>query len=226
MTLAGTDRVRHDRRRDAPAIREGRIWPGAGLAAHGPHPARSLPARDPETRPRLHGLRRRLSWHGLVWHHTGRELHRAGPPPCNLAGESMGATVSLTASTELEDRVGRILAFNTYDYSGGVSRANRVAWLYVGGARLPAIGPVVAKLEKQTRPRHRLAGRSGRREQAAKSLPGRAASGRPSSSLPARGARGLSQRGQHDRRPSTIRSRHRPRHVDLRRSRLVANPRA
>ena len=32
-----------------------------------------------------------------------------------LAGESMGATVSLTASTELEDRVRRILAFNTYD---------------------------------------------------------------------------------------------------------------
>jgi pimeloyl-ACP methyl ester carboxylesterase len=33
-----------------------------------------------------------------------------------LAGESMGATVSLTASTELEGRVRRIVAFNTYDY--------------------------------------------------------------------------------------------------------------
>jgi pimeloyl-ACP methyl ester carboxylesterase len=66
-----------------------------------------------------------------------------------LAGESMGATVSLTASTELEDRVRRILAFNPYDYPGGVSRANRVAALYVGGARLPAIGPVVAKLENK-----------------------------------------------------------------------------
>src|SRR5213592_1769096 len=59
-----------------------------------------------------------------------------------LAGESMGATVSLTASTELEDRVRRVLAFNTYDYAKGVSRANRVASIYVGGARLPAIGPV------------------------------------------------------------------------------------
>jgi len=57
--------------------------------------------------------------------------------------------VSLTASTELEDRVRRILAFNTYDYSGGVSRANRVASIYVGGARLPAIGPVVAKMENK-----------------------------------------------------------------------------
>ena len=40
-----------------------------------------------------------------------------------LAGESMCATVSLTASTELEDRVRRIVAFNAYDYSEGVSRA-------------------------------------------------------------------------------------------------------
>jgi pimeloyl-ACP methyl ester carboxylesterase len=53
-----------------------------------------------------------------------------------LAGESMGATVSLTASTELEDRVRGIVAFTTYDYSKGVSRANRVASFYVGGARL------------------------------------------------------------------------------------------
>ncbi len=66
-----------------------------------------------------------------------------------LAGESMGATVSLTASTELEDRVRRILAFNPYDYFEGVSRANRVASIYIGGARLPAIGPVVAKMENE-----------------------------------------------------------------------------
>jgi pimeloyl-ACP methyl ester carboxylesterase len=55
-----------------------------------------------------------------------------------LAGESMGATVSLTASTELEDRVRGVVAFNTYDYPKGVGRANRVASIYVGGARLPA----------------------------------------------------------------------------------------
>jgi pimeloyl-ACP methyl ester carboxylesterase len=51
-----------------------------------------------------------------------------------LAGESMGATVSLTASTELEGRVRRVVAFNTYDYSKRVARANRVASIYVGGA--------------------------------------------------------------------------------------------
>lgn len=66
-----------------------------------------------------------------------------------LAGESMGATVSLTASTELEDRVRRVVAFNTYDYSRGIGRANRVASIYVGSARLPAIGPVVTRMENK-----------------------------------------------------------------------------
>src|SRR5919108_4367099 len=35
-----------------------------------------------------------------------------------LAGESMGATVALTASTEIERRVRGVVAFNTFDYSG------------------------------------------------------------------------------------------------------------
>ncbi len=64
-----------------------------------------------------------------------------------LAGESMGATVSLTASTEVQDRVRRVVAFNPYDYSQGVGRANRVASIYVGSARLPAIGSVVTRME-------------------------------------------------------------------------------
>jgi pimeloyl-ACP methyl ester carboxylesterase len=66
-----------------------------------------------------------------------------------LAGESMGATVSLTASTELIDRVRRVVAFNPYDYSQGVGRANRVAFIYVGSARLPAIGTVVTRMENK-----------------------------------------------------------------------------
>jgi pimeloyl-ACP methyl ester carboxylesterase len=64
-----------------------------------------------------------------------------------LAGESMGATVSLTASTELEGRVRHVVAFNPYDYPQGVGRANRVASIYIGSARLPAIGPVVTRME-------------------------------------------------------------------------------
>lgn len=76
-----------------------------------------------------------------------------------LAGESMGATVSLTASTELERRVRHVVAFNPYDYPQGVGRANRVASLYVGGARLAAIGPVVTKME--SKPTLRIVMRGG-----------------------------------------------------------------
>jgi pimeloyl-ACP methyl ester carboxylesterase len=66
-----------------------------------------------------------------------------------LAGESMGATVSLTASTQLGDRVRRVVAFNTYDYSRGVGRANSIAAIYVGAASLPAIGAVVTRMENR-----------------------------------------------------------------------------
>lgn len=70
-------------------------------------------------------------------------------PDVILAGESMGATVSLTASTELEDRVRCVVAFNTYDYSKGVGRANGVASIYVGSTRLPTIGRAVTSLENK-----------------------------------------------------------------------------
>jgi pimeloyl-ACP methyl ester carboxylesterase len=66
-----------------------------------------------------------------------------------LAGESMGATLSLTAATELQDRVRRVVALNPYDYPQGVGRANRVASIYVGSARLPAIGGLVTKMENE-----------------------------------------------------------------------------
>jgi pimeloyl-ACP methyl ester carboxylesterase len=64
-----------------------------------------------------------------------------------LAGESMGATVALTASTELAGRVRGVVAFNPFDYSGGVARANSVASVYVRGARLVAIGAVITRME-------------------------------------------------------------------------------
>jgi pimeloyl-ACP methyl ester carboxylesterase len=66
-----------------------------------------------------------------------------------LVGESMGATVSLTASTELRERVRRVVACNPYDYPQGVGRANRIASVYVGSARLPAIGAVSTRMENQ-----------------------------------------------------------------------------
>jgi len=66
-----------------------------------------------------------------------------------LVGESMGATIGLTASTELDDRVRHVVAFNPYDYSKGVGRANRVASIYVGGASLPAVGTLITRTENQ-----------------------------------------------------------------------------
>jgi pimeloyl-ACP methyl ester carboxylesterase len=50
-------------------------------------------------------------------------IQQLGLKDVTLAGESMGATVALTTSTELQDRVRRIVAVNTYDYPGGVGRA-------------------------------------------------------------------------------------------------------
>jgi pimeloyl-ACP methyl ester carboxylesterase len=66
-----------------------------------------------------------------------------------LAGESMGATMSLTASTELDGRVRSVVAFNPYDYPQGVGRANRVASIYIGSARLSSVGPVVTRMENK-----------------------------------------------------------------------------
>jgi pimeloyl-ACP methyl ester carboxylesterase len=67
-----------------------------------------------------------------------------------LAGESMGATVSLAASVDLADRVRSVVAFNPYDYPQGVARANRLASIYIGTARLAAIGPVVTRMENKS----------------------------------------------------------------------------
>jgi pimeloyl-ACP methyl ester carboxylesterase len=66
-----------------------------------------------------------------------------------LAGESMGATLSLTASVELRDRVRRIVAFNTYDFADGIKRANLLARMVVGSIRAPVVGPIVAGLDNR-----------------------------------------------------------------------------
>lgn len=66
-----------------------------------------------------------------------------------LAGESMGATLALTASTELRDRVRQVVAFNTYDYLPGLERANLFASIIIKSVRAPIIGPVFAALENK-----------------------------------------------------------------------------
>ena len=66
-----------------------------------------------------------------------------------LAGESMGATLSLTASGDLGRRVRRIVAVNTYDFTDGIERANLLARLVTGTARARGVGPVVTRLENK-----------------------------------------------------------------------------
>jgi pimeloyl-ACP methyl ester carboxylesterase len=66
-----------------------------------------------------------------------------------LAGESMGATLALTGSVDLGDRVRRVVAFNTYDFADGVKRANLLARFSVWNIRLPAWGPIGARLENR-----------------------------------------------------------------------------
>jgi pimeloyl-ACP methyl ester carboxylesterase len=66
-----------------------------------------------------------------------------------LAGESMGATLALTASVELGERVRRVVAFNTYDFADGVKRASLFARLVAGSIEAPVVGPIVARLENR-----------------------------------------------------------------------------
>jgi pimeloyl-ACP methyl ester carboxylesterase len=66
-----------------------------------------------------------------------------------LAGESMGATLALTASVELGKRVRRVVAFNTYDFADGLKRASLFARVVTGSIEAPGVGPIVARLENR-----------------------------------------------------------------------------
>jgi pimeloyl-ACP methyl ester carboxylesterase len=66
-----------------------------------------------------------------------------------LAGESMGATLALTASVDLGERVRRVVAFNTYDFVDGVKRASLFARLVTGSIQAPVVGPIMARLENR-----------------------------------------------------------------------------
>ena len=66
-----------------------------------------------------------------------------------LAGESMGATIALTASVELGERVTRVVASNVYDYLQGLERANPLARFIVSSVRAPLVGPIFAGLENR-----------------------------------------------------------------------------
>jgi pimeloyl-ACP methyl ester carboxylesterase len=75
---------------------------------------------------------------------TATDLHDT-----TLAGESLGAALALSASIELKDRVHRVVAFNSYDYPGGLERGNWFARLIGTAIRLPGSGPLFARMESR-----------------------------------------------------------------------------
>jgi len=75
---------------------------------------------------------------------SGLNLHGV-----TLAGESLGAALALSASIDLQGRVNRVVAFNSYDYAGGLERGNWLARFIITSVRLPGLGPVFANLEPQ-----------------------------------------------------------------------------
>ncbi|MGB3771907.1 MAG: alpha/beta fold hydrolase [Rhodococcus sp. (in: high G+C Gram-positive bacteria)] len=64
-----------------------------------------------------------------------------------LVGESMGGTLALTAAADLPHRVTRVVAVNTYDYPGGITRSSPLARIIVTGILAPVIGPTLAGIE-------------------------------------------------------------------------------
>ena len=139
-----------------------------------------------------------------------------------LAGESMGATLSLTASVDLGDRVRRIVAFNTYDFADGIKRANLFARLVVWNIRLPVWGPIGARLENKPAPQARAARRTARPSSPARPLPRRAPSRRPAPRIPKRGPGDLPQPREPDCSPRAVSAYQRPGDLGLWRRGLVA----
>jgi pimeloyl-ACP methyl ester carboxylesterase len=54
-----------------------------------------------------------------------------------LAGESLGAALALSSSIDLNGRVNRVVAFNSYDYPSGLERGNWLARFIISSVRLP-----------------------------------------------------------------------------------------
>ena len=75
---------------------------------------------------------------------TGLDLHDV-----TLAGESLGGALALQASIDLKDRVGRVVAFNSYDYPSGLERGNLFARFIISSVRAPVVGPLFALMENR-----------------------------------------------------------------------------
>ena len=79
--------------------------------------------------------------------HVVNFIERLDLRAVTLSGESMGATLALTAAAVLGDRVKQVVAFNLYDYLPGAERANLLASIIIKSVRAPLIGRIFAAME-------------------------------------------------------------------------------
>lgn len=79
--------------------------------------------------------------------HVVNFIERLDLRDVTLAGESLGATLALTAAAVLGERVKQVVAFNPYDYLPGAERANLLASVIIKSVRAPLIGPIFAAME-------------------------------------------------------------------------------
>lgn len=82
-----------------------------------------------------------------------------------LVGESMGATVAMSAAPDLPGRVRRIVASNPYDYAGGLARSGPLARIVTSAVLAPGFGAAMARIEPK--PALRMILRGGLIEQSA-----------------------------------------------------------
>jgi pimeloyl-ACP methyl ester carboxylesterase len=75
---------------------------------------------------------------------TGLDLHDV-----TLAGESLGGALALQTAVDLKERVSRVVAFNAYDYPGGLERGNLFARFIIRTVRMPGLGAVFAAMENR-----------------------------------------------------------------------------
>lgn len=84
-------------------------------------------------------------------HAVRRFIEELGLTDVTLAGESIGAVLSLTVASELGNRVRAVVASNPYDYDtrygDGLRRGNLFANAVIGSFGIPVVGAVNAALE-------------------------------------------------------------------------------
>lgn len=76
-------------------------------------------------------------------------IETLGLQEATLVGESIGAVLALTLSTEPAMKPKRVVAINAYDYLPGLERANLLAWFIIKSVRAPIVGRLFAAMENR-----------------------------------------------------------------------------